>query len=144
MDPSALMDLPSNCRTGCDLVSLHDIDESLASFGDRFLAKVFTDQELAYCAGTQQRQRLAARFAAKEAIVKALALPDISTPLREIEVVNERAGPPRVVLHGSIAAEARAQNWSSISVSLSHTDCHAMAVVVAMVTDSDAFHQQHG
>lgn len=136
------MNLPSNCRTGCDLVSLGDIDESVESFGDRFLARVFTDRELRYCVGTQQRQRLAARFAAKEATIKALALPDMATPLREIEVVNDPAGPPRVVLHGSIAEEARAQRWSSISVSLSHTDCHAMAVVVAIVIDDDSVQQQ--
>jgi holo-[acyl-carrier protein] synthase len=95
---------------------------------------VFTAQELAYCSGRQQRERLAARFAAKEAVVKALALPHIATPLHEIEVVNA-GGPPRVVLHGSIAAAAQTQRWTSIAVSLSHTDCHAMAVVVVTVVD---------
>jgi holo-[acyl-carrier protein] synthase len=136
------MDLPDNCRAGCDLVSLADIDESIESFGEKFLRRVFTDGELKYCNGTQQRQRLAARFAAKEAVVKALALPDIPTPLREIEVVNDADGPPRVVLHGSIAAAATGQNWASISISLSHTDCHAMAVVAVMIDNSGRIHQR--
>jgi holo-[acyl-carrier protein] synthase len=126
--------LPETCRIGCDLVSLSDIDESLTAFGERFLRRVFTAHELDYCAGQQQRERLAARFAAKEAVVKALALPHIATPPREIEVVNA-GGPPRVVLHGSIAEAAATQGWLSIAISMSHTDCHAMAVVIATVRD---------
>lgn len=115
---------------GCDIVALSEIEESCATFGDRFLRRVFTAAEIADCQGTQRIERLAARFAAKEAAIKALAIVDAPTPPREIEVVG-RSGPPRLRLHGSIAAVAADRGWTSMSVSLSHSGCHAMAVVVA-------------
>lgn len=123
------MTTPGPVRIGCDLVALSEIDESLAAFGDRFLRRVFTPREIEYSNGPHLRPRLAARFAAKEAVVKALAITDAATPPRDIEVINIPGGPPRIELHGSIAALAGSQGWRDIQVSLSHTDCHAMAMV---------------
>lgn len=127
------MNTPDPVRIGCDLVALAEIDESLAAFGDRFLRRVFTAREIEYSTGPHRRPRLAARFAAKEAVVKALAITDAPTPPRDIEVVNVRGGPPRIELHGSIAALAGEQGWNEIQVSLSHTDCHAMAMVAVTI-----------
>ncbi len=123
----------SNVTVGCDVVALHEIRESENAFGERFLRRVFTDQEIAYCSGPDHTARLAARFAAKEAVIKALTLTDVATPLREIEVVGDEMGIPRLMLHGSMARLAAQQGWMNVSVSLSHTDCHAMAVVAAAV-----------
>jgi holo-[acyl-carrier protein] synthase len=94
---------------------------------------VFTAGEVAYCAG--RVDRLAARFAAKEAVIKALADTDIPTPMQEIEVVMSD-GTPRVELHGSMADRAAQAGWTTAQLSLSHTDCHAMAVVVVSLAGS--------
>lgn len=117
---------------GCDIVALTEIEESLRSFGDRFLRRVFTPSEIANCDGPQRIERLAARFAAKEATIKALEIRTDPTPPREIEVVGYD-GPPRLRLHGSMADLAAARGWRSITISMSHSSCHAMAVVVAEV-----------
>ncbi|SIR63424.1 holo-ACP synthase [Williamsia sterculiae] len=119
---------------GCDLVALDDIRASLDDFGERFLRRVFTDGEIAAVDGDARIERLAARFAAKEAVIKALAVADDPTPLVEIEVVGA-GGPPQIRLHGSMAALAAEQGWSDPQVSLSHTSCHAMAMIAATVTD---------
>lgn len=117
---------------GCDLVDVADIEESIDRFGDRYLTRVFTDAELAHCAGPTRSQRLAARFAAKESVIKTLGIVDESTPLREIEVVMN--GPvPGVALWGAMAARAEERQWRNPSLSLSHTSTHAMATVVVEV-----------
>ena len=116
-------------RVGCDVVAIDDVQDSLAAFGDRYLRKVFTASEINDC--RNQVHRLAARFAAKEAVIKAFAEPDMPFPLREIEVTGD--GPlPLIRLTGSVAERARDQGWLSSSLSLSHADCHAMAVVLVM------------
>jgi holo-[acyl-carrier protein] synthase len=127
-------------RVGCDVVAIEDIQDSLATFGDRYLRKVFTASEINDCQGLNRVERLAARFAAKEAVIKAFAEPDMPFPLREIEVT--RHGPlPQLRLSGAIAEQAQHQGWLSSSLSLSHADCHAMAVVLVVcnpVDDDDA------
>src|SRR5271166_721698 len=118
-------------RVGCDVVAIEDIQDSLAAFGDRYLRRVFTASEINDCQGRNRVQRLAARFAAKEAVIKAFAEPDMAFPLREIEVTREGHLP---VLHlsGTVAERAQRQGWLSSCLSLSHADCHAMAVVVVV------------
>ena len=118
-------------RIGCDVVEVEDVQDSLAAFGDRYLRKVFTASEINDCQGRNQVHRLAARFAAKEAVIKAFAEPDVPFPLREIEVTRE--GPvPLLRLSGAVAERAQHQGWLSSSLSLSHADCHAMAVVLVV------------
>ncbi|MDT5022555.1 MAG: holo-[acyl-carrier protein] synthase [Mycobacterium sp.] len=118
-------------RVGCDVVAIDDIQDSVATFGDRYLRKVFTTNEIDDCRGHHRAQGLAARFAAKEAVIKAFAEPDMSFPLREIEV--RRDGPlPVLRLSGTVAERAQRQGWLSSSLSLSHADCHAMAVVLVV------------
>ena len=124
-------------RVGCDVIAIEDVQGSLAAFGDRYLRKVFTATEINDCQGHNRAQRLAARFAAKEAVIKAFAAPDMSFPLREIEVTRD--GPlPLLRLSGSLAERAQRQGWVSSSLSLSHADCHAMAVVVVVCSPAES------
>jgi holo-[acyl-carrier protein] synthase len=118
-------------RVGCDVVDVGDIQESLAAFGDRYLRKVFTATEISDCLGRNRVQGLAARFAAKEAVIKAFAEPEMAFPWREMEVTKD--GPlPLLRLSGGLAERAREQGWLTSSLSLSHAECHAMAVVVVV------------
>lgn len=124
-------------RAGCDVADVEDVANSLAVFGDRYLRKIFTASEINDCQGRNRVQRLAARFAAKEAVIKAFAEPDMSFPWREIEVTRE--GPlPALRLSGTLAESAQRQGWTSSSLSLSHAQCHAMAVVVVVCNPAEA------
>lgn len=123
-------------RVGCDVVLLEDVQHSLAAFGDGYLRKVFTPSEINDCQGSNRAHRLAARFAAKEAVIKVFAEPDMAFPWREIEVTRD--GPlPLLRLSGSLAERAEQQGWLSSSLSLSHADCHAMAVLVVVCGPAD-------
>ncbi len=118
-------------RVGCDVVAISDVRDSLGKFGDRYLRKVFTASEINDCRGGNRVHGLAARFAAKEAVIKAFAEPDMPFPLREIEVTRD--GPlPLLRLSGTVAERAKRQGWLSSSLSLSYADCHAMAVVLVV------------
>jgi holo-[acyl-carrier protein] synthase len=124
-------------RVGCDVIDVEDVQNSLDAFGDRYLRKVFTKREIDDCRGRNRAQGLAARFAAKEAVIKAFAEPGSPFPLREIEVTRD--GPlPVLRLHGAMADRARRQGWVSSSLSLSHADCHAMAVVVVVCSPAES------
>lgn len=98
----------------------------------RFATRVFTDAELGYA--REQRdptQRLAARFAAKEAVLKVLGVGLGAVRLRDIEVVKARSGAPGLVLHGSAAELAERRGVSRWLLSLTHTDLVATAVAAA-------------
>jgi holo-[acyl-carrier protein] synthase len=126
-------------RVGCDVVAIKDVQNSLAAFGDRYLRKVFTASEINDCRGRNQVHRLAARFAAKEAVIKAFAQPDMPFPWREMEVMRD--GPlPLLRLNGTLAQRARHQGWLSSSLSLTHADCHAMAVVLVVCESNTGVH----
>jgi holo-[acyl-carrier protein] synthase len=118
---------------GIDLVQLSRIRESLATFGDRFLHRVFTDGEVAYATATPELTpaRLAARFAAKEATVKALDLVERGVGWREIEVTRGPSGAPQLVLHGAARAAAVEAGDPTLSLSLSHEGDYATAVVIS-------------
>jgi holo-[acyl-carrier protein] synthase len=123
--------MSTRIRAGCDVVELAEIENSLNQFGDRYLRMVFTPAEIDACSGPTRIARLAARFAAKEATIKAFATPDASFPLPDIEVVSE--GPvPRLRLLGSLARLAAEQGWTDTALSLSHSTCHASAALVVL------------
>ena len=102
----------------------------MASFGDRFLSRVFTADELAYATSAPElaASRLAARFAAKEAVKKALRL-DGGVGWRDIEVRRDPSGACDVVLHGAAAGAGAGE----LALSLSHEGDYATAVVVTHV-----------
>jgi holo-[acyl-carrier protein] synthase len=116
--------------TGTDLVRVDRIQELLDMSGDRFLIRVFTAAEITECDG--DAGRLAARWAAKEATMKALGRGlDVLEPTT-IEVVPDTYGAPNLALTGGAWAAAKAAGWTTWSVSLSHDGDYATAVVVAL------------
>jgi holo-[acyl-carrier protein] synthase len=120
-------------RTGVDLVSVPQIAASWAALGDRFLQRLYTPDEQAYvlAAPAHVAQRLAARFAAKEAVIKALNLSEVGVQWRDIEVCRAADGACSLSLHGRAAEVARAQHIVEMSLSLSHEGDMAVALVVA-------------
>ncbi len=117
---------------GTDLVEVSRIRESIVSFGDRFLRRVFTEGEQAYASlGVNSVERYAARFAAKEAGMKALGT-GWSRGVRwtDFEIVRADSGRPTLQLHGTAADIARSMNVKQISVSLTHTATIASAIVI--------------
>ncbi len=119
-------------RIGVDLVEVHRIEAVIARYGDHFLKRVFTDAELEYAAG--RPPSLAARFAAKEAVSKLLAVGiqhRDGVDWREIEILSGERGDPVLQLHGRAAARAAELGLQQMALSLSHTREHAIAFVVA-------------
>jgi holo-[acyl-carrier protein] synthase len=115
--------------TGIDLVEIERMQQTLARHGERFLRRVYTPAELADC-GTNTAS-LAARWAAKEAAAKALGTGIGAAGWQEIEVCRGPQRQPVLRLHGAAARLAEAQGLHTWSVSLSHTQHYAVAVVVA-------------
>lgn len=96
--------------------------------------RLYTARELAYCQGRRRRhEHLAARFAAKEAVLKAFGT-GLGQRMRwtDVEIVNEAWGRPRVCLHGEVAAWARRRGLTDLDVSLAHTADLAIAQAVAV------------
>ena len=117
---------------GIDLIEVERIEATIARYGNRFLTRVFTENELQYCRG--QAHQLAARFAAKEAVSKALGTGiqhRRGAAWREIEVVSDEHGKPTIHLTGAAARRAAQLNLHSFAISLSHRRAHAVAMVVA-------------
>jgi holo-[acyl-carrier protein] synthase len=110
------------------------VAEAMERYGQRFLSRVYTPSELAYCAG--RVQALAARFAAKEAVSKALGvgmrvMSREGIGFHEAEVVNGDGGRPGVRLHGRAAELAEELGLTHWSLSISHEREYAVAFVVA-------------
>lgn len=126
------MELPTNA-VGVDIIEIHRIADSLARFGERFLKRVYTDLEAAFCRG--RVNELAARFAAKEAVMKALGTGARGVAWREIEVIPDRRGKPLVYLHGRAKARAERIALAGLDVSMSHSHDFAVAFVVAHSRD---------
>ncbi len=110
------------------------MQESLDRFGSRYTQRVFTAAEIAYCESSQgeRTRRYAARYAAKEATWKALALDDAGHAWTAIELVRDEQG-CTVRLHDSLAERARARGAVPLSVSITHEASYAAAVVLAHV-----------
>jgi holo-[acyl-carrier protein] synthase len=121
-------------RVGTDLVQVSRIAQSIAQFGDKFVRRLFTADEIAYASSSPelQAERLAARFAAKEAAIKALSLSDEGLDWRQIEVRRSATGHCTLALHGVAREAATRARITDLSVSLSHDGDYASAVVVAM------------
>ena len=113
---------------GLDLIEIDRIAATLERFGARFVQRVYTEGEAAYCRG--RAPQLAARFAAKEAVMKALGLGRRGIGWREVEVTRKRTGEPEIVLHGRAAARAATLGIDRIAVSLTHSRNYAAASVV--------------
>jgi holo-[acyl-carrier protein] synthase len=114
---------------GVDLTEIGRIERALGRFGPRFLARIYTPAEQRLCRG--RVPELAARFAAKEAISKALGTGLVGISWVEMEILSDPRGKPTVALHGRALARAQALGLTEWAISLTHTDGQAMAFVVA-------------
>jgi|TARA_B110000263_G_scaffold245376_1_gene254853 holo-[acyl-carrier protein] synthase len=114
--------------TGIDIIEIARISNVLNKYGVRFLNRIYTDSEQRYCRG--RAAQLASRFAAKEAVMKALGTGIRGVGWKDIEIKRERGGPPYVQLHGRGQARASKMGLSEISLSLSHSNDFAVASVV--------------
>lgn len=122
-------------RMGMDVVDIRSISESIDKFGARFIQRLFSQGEICYAQSGegQTAQRLAARFAAKEAAIKAFNLSEVGVNWRDIEVQRLPDGACRLALHGKAATHAEQLGVSEIALSLSHDGDYAAAVVTALI-----------
>jgi holo-[acyl-carrier protein] synthase len=120
---------------GIDLVETQRIADMLRDHGQRFLDRCFSPREQAYCAANAKRyvEHLAGRFAAKEAVLKALGTGWAKgIAWTDIEVLREPSGQPRIELSGECLKIAAAQGVRQWLVSISHVATHASASAIAM------------
>ena len=116
---------------GVDLTPIGRMAEAMARHGGRLEQRLFTDGERAYCrARAHPAQHFAARFAAKEAILKALGVPP-GLSWHELEVIADADARPRIVLSGVASKASREAGVRALHLSLSHDDDQAIAFVVA-------------
>lgn len=122
--------------TGVDLIEVERIRHALEKpvTGPRLRERIFTQQEVSYCEsrGRGRYQSYAARFAAKEAVMKALGTGwNRNVGWRDIEVTRKRGAPPQITLHGKAAIYATGQGVAAFHLSITHTAGLAMAHVIA-------------
>lgn len=118
--------------SGIDLVEIERIQHSVHRYGARFLNRVYTTAEQAYCLRKRtSAESFAGRFAAKEAAAKALGTGiSLGVNWLEIEVVREPGGRPSVRFHGRAAQIASRLGVARVALSITHTSALAMASVV--------------
>ena len=121
---------PAGFGCGVDVVELARLKQAIARGGETFLRRIFTTQERAYAQARRRTQllHLAGRFAAKEAVIKAMSQLDPTRVLamNQVEVRNDRFGRPHILLHDGRARRV------SVHISLSHVDSVAVASAIAM------------
>lgn len=119
---------------GTDLTECLRMAQMIERHGEVFLTRVFTTHEIGYCQRRKQAtQHFAARWAAKEAVLKALSTGwSEGIQWRDIEIRSTRGGRPDVVLHGAIRELAERQGVRQWMLSVSHCRTHAMAYVLAL------------
>ncbi|HWR15044.1 MAG TPA: holo-[acyl-carrier-protein] synthase [Terriglobales bacterium] len=118
--------------TGVDIAEVERVAAAIERFGDRFLKRVFTDAEIQYCHSKHNKtERYAARFAAKEAALKALGTGlRMGISWREVEVTRLPGGRPTISFHGVAAQFAQKLGMKRAHLSLSHTEHLAIAYVI--------------
>jgi holo-[acyl-carrier protein] synthase len=113
---------------GVDIIEVSRIRRMVERWGQRFLDRVFTDTELRICKGIPER--LASRFAGKEAVMKALGTGTRGISWREIEIASESSGKPVVNLYGKAREKAKSLGLSELAISLSDSREYSIAFVV--------------
>ena len=138
--PAGLAGLPAplyapqgvNIAVGIDIIEVGRVQKVFERHGERFLQRVFTEAEVRQCRG--KATRLAGRFAAKEAISKALGTGIHGVAWREMEVVQLRSGRPTVRLHGNAKRRAEMLGLSAFDVSIADLKEFSIAIAVAVQT----------
>ncbi len=126
---------------GIDVIEIARVRKVLARHPERFLRRIFTPEEVAFCRG--RVPELAARFAAKEAVMKALGTGARGLAWREIEILPNRRGKPLVYLHGLARKRAEAIGLRGVDISLTHSHELAIAAVVGAADDAPIDREQH-
>ena len=118
--------------TGIDIAEVPRIRETIDRFGARFVERIFTEGEIRYCESKANRvERYAARFAAKEAGMKALGTGwNFGVRWRDVEVSRKPGGRPTLLFHGKAAEFAAKLGATNVALSLTHTPQQAMAQVI--------------
>lgn len=114
--------------TGVDIIEISRIAGVFQRYGQRFLDRIYTPEEIAYCRG--RAPNLAGRFAAKEAVMKALGTGVRGVGWKDIEVARHESGAPSILLYGRAKSRAQRLGVYDISVSMSHSGDYAVAFVV--------------
>lgn len=121
-------------KCGTDICSVGRMQESIEKLGEKFLRRVFTPKEMAYCEARKvgKYECYAARFAGKEAVYKAISpAREQGGVFTEVEILNDEVGRPYVILHGELAIIAKN---CDIAVSLSHEKEYAIAMAIVSNT----------
>ncbi len=116
--------------TGVDLIEIARIEEVIARHGKHYLERIYTAAELEQCG--KRVESLAGRFAAKEAVAKALGSGIGDVQWKEIEILGDEQNAPVLTLHGAAEVRAKRLGLTSWSVSISHSQSHSVAFVVAI------------
>jgi holo-[acyl-carrier protein] synthase len=122
------VDRPFMLVTGVDIIEIDRVRRVADRYGQRFLKRIYTEGEIAYCRG--RAPQLASRFAAKEAVMKALGTGVHGVDWRDVEVLRRRGQAPSVKLHGGAQARAKQMGLAHLALSLSHSRDYAVASVV--------------
>jgi holo-[acyl-carrier protein] synthase len=112
---------------GVDIVEIARLEKAIARWGEDFLQRVYTDSELKLY--RKKLPSLAARFAAKEAVIKALGKPEPGASLKDIEVLSGPGGQPVVNLYGKTQQQAKVMGLGKLAVTISHSKEYAVAFV---------------
>ncbi len=121
---------------GVDIIEISRLAHAIEEYGARFVNRVFTEREIAYCEKTARKaERYATRFAAKEAARKALggATPVTALSWHDVEIISSTEGAPQLQFHGRAAEIVRELKITRAHVSLSHERDQAVAFVILEV-----------
>lgn len=124
--------------TGIDIVEIPRMRDAIRTYGDAFLLKIFTRREIAYSTSKRfSEQHFAARFAAKEAVVKAFGEP-AAYPIRwtDIEVLNDKEGKPVISFHDTALRAKQKKKVADAVISMSHCRSYAVANVILITKAS--------
>ena len=116
--------------TGVDLIEIARIEEVVSRHGKHYLERIYTPAELEHCG--RRAESLAGRFAAKEAVAKALGCGIGDVQWKEIEVLGDEQNAPILTLYGMAEQKAKELGLETWSVSISHSQSHSVALVVAI------------
>jgi len=117
--------------TGVDIVKNKRIERLINKYGEHFLKKVYTEIEIEYCQAKKNSiSSFAARFAAKEAVLKALGTGMRNNNWQEIEIANNELGKPEVLLFNKTAKKAEELKVTSIFISISHEKEYSIAQII--------------
>ena len=121
----------AQARIGVDIIEISRIKDAISRWRDRFLGRIYTPSELEIC--RDKAESLAARFAGKEAVMKALDGENIGLSWLDIEILSEEGGQPVVKLRGQARERCRELGIDRLEISLSHSRDTAIALVIGLI-----------